>query len=244
MRHLLYALMLILCTNINATPNRINDEQPNDGESLAGYEWIEGEWMKTETNDYGDKYWARVIITPDGYKEATSNWEENPDNILNTESSPIKIEKKVNYILGEEVLSFGSDYFYIDEDNRQIIAILGEFHTIYLDKVDTKPLPYQLVEEKPSFQGGDMNQFSKWVRENLVYPEAAKENNIQGRVTVQFTIGTDGLLTDIKVLRGIDPSLDLEAVRVISQSPEWTPGKQEGRAVPVIYNFPVIFQPR
>lgn len=242
MKHLLYVLMLILCTNINATPNKINDEEPKDGGALAGYEWIEGEWMKIETGN-GSEDWARVIITPEGYKETNSNWAESPDDIHSAELSPIKIEKTDNYILGEEVLSFGSSCFYIDEANRQIVAILGEFHTMHLDKVETKPQPYQLVEEKPSFQGGDMNQFSKWVRENLVYPEAAKENNIQGRVTVQFIIGTDGLLTDIKVVRGIDPSLDQEAVRVISQSPEWTPGKQEGRAVPVIYNLPVIFQP-
>lgn len=109
-------------------------------------------------------------------------------------------------------------------------------------KVEEEPIPFQLVEEKPSFQGGDANQFSNWVNQHLVYPEAARENGIFGRVTLQFTIAKDGSVTNVKVLRGIHPTLDNEAVRVVSASPKWTPGKQRGRVVPVTYTFPVIFQ--
>ena len=101
-----------------------------------------------------------------------------------------------------------------------------------------------MVEEKPSFQGGDANQVSKWGNQRLVYPEIAKENGVQGRVTLQFTVEKDGSVTKVKVLRGVDPSLDKEAVRVVSQSPKWKPGKQRDRAVPVTYTFPVIFQLR
>ena len=92
--------------------------------------------------------------------------------------------------------------------------------------------------------GGDANAFSKWVNERLVYPEIAKENGVSGRVTLQFTVNTDGSVSNIKVLRGVDPSLDKEAVRVVSMSPKWTPGKQRDRAVKVTYTFPVIFQLR
>ena len=113
-----------------------------------------------------------------------------------------------------------------------------------LSKDVIEPIPFQLVEEKPSFQGGDINQFLKWVRENQIYPEIAKENGIQGRVTVRVTINTDGSLTDITVIRGVDPLLDKEAIRVVSQSPKWEPGKQGGKVIPVIYNFPVTFQIR
>ena len=109
-------------------------------------------------------------------------------------------------------------------------------------EVEEEPIPFQLVEEKPSFQGGDANQFSKWVSQNLAYPEIARENGVQGRVTLQFTIDKDGSIKNVKVLRGVNPALDKEAVRVISSSPKWTPGKQRGRAVPVTYTFPVIFQ--
>ena len=103
-------------------------------------------------------------------------------------------------------------------------------------------IPFLLVEEKPSFKGGDANEFSKWVNANLKYPERAKKNNIQGRVTLRFDIKADGRLTNVSVLRGADPDLDQEAVRVVSSSPKWTPGKTRGTPVDVTYTFPVIFQ--
>jgi protein TonB len=103
-------------------------------------------------------------------------------------------------------------------------------------------VPFQQVEEKPTFQGGDANTFSRWVNSNLVYPEEAKEKGIQGRITLSFTVGTDGKVGSVKVLRGVDPILDNEAIRVIEMSPEWTPGKMGGKAVPVTYTFPVIYK--
>lgn len=106
---------------------------------------------------------------------------------------------------------------------------------------EEEAIPSQLVEYKPSFQGGDPNKFSEWVSQRLVYPDDAKEKGLQGRVTLQFRVEKDGTVTNVKVLRGLDPSLDKEAVRVVSMSPKWTPGKKNGRVVPVIYTFPVIF---
>jgi protein TonB len=82
------------------------------------------------------------------------------------------------------------------------------------------------------------------VSQHLDYPEIAKENGVSGRVMVQFTVNPNGTVSDVKVLRGVDPSLDKEAVRVIQSSPKWTPGKQRDRAVKVTYQFPVIFQLR
>jgi len=110
--------------------------------------------------------------------------------------------------------------------------------------VEEETIPFQLVEEKPKFQGGDANDFTKWVNQRLVYPDVAKENGVQGRVMLQFTVNTDGSVSGVKVLRGVDPSLDKEAVRVVSMSPKWTPGKQRDRKVKVTYTFPVIFQLR
>ena len=112
------------------------------------------------------------------------------------------------------------------------------------EEVEEEAIPFQLVEERPSFNGGDANEFSKWVNSKLVYPEIAKENGVQGRVTLQFTVEADGRVTNVKVLRGVDDSLDKEAVRVVSSSPKWKPGKQRDRAVKVTYTFPVIFQLR
>lgn len=112
------------------------------------------------------------------------------------------------------------------------------------ETVEEEAIPFQFVEEKPSFNGGDANEFSKWVNSKLVYPEIAKENGVQGRVTLQFTVNADGTVSNVKVLRGVDSSLDKEAVRVVSSSPKWKPGKQRDRAVKVTYTFPVIFQLR
>ena len=83
-----------------------------------------------------------------------------------------------------------------------------------------------------------MNFLSK----NIKYPTTAQENGIQGRVIVQFVVNTDGSITEPKVVRGVDPELDAEALRVISIMPKWKPGKQKGEAVRVKYTIPVMFR--
>lgn len=105
-----------------------------------------------------------------------------------------------------------------------------------------EPVKYSLLEANPRFQDGDVGQFSYWVNQNLKYPQEAVKDSLQGRVTLQFTIEKDGSVTDVRVLRGCAPILDEEAVRVVSQSPKWTPGYVKGEPVRVVFNFPVVFQ--
>ena len=112
------------------------------------------------------------------------------------------------------------------------------------EEVEDDPIPFVTVEQKPTFNGGDANGFAKWVNSRLVYPEVAKENGVEGRVTLQFTIGKDGRLQDVKVLNSPDESLAQEAVRVVSSSPKWEPGRQRDRTVKVSYTFPVIYRLR
>ena len=129
----------------------------------------------------------------------------------------------------------------VDEENGTP-AILEET-AISSPQDTTQSVPFQLVEVKPSFRGGDANEFSKWVNETLVYPAEAKKDTLQGRVTLQFTIDLDGSLVDAKVIRGVHPLLDAEALRVVSSCPEkWSPGMQDGKPVAVHYVFPIIFQ--
>lgn len=99
-------------------------------------------------------------------------------------------------------------------------------------------------EEPAMFKGGDLNAFHKWVQEQLVYPQAASEMNVQGRVLVQFTVGPKGMIDDIKVVRSVDPLLDNEVVRVLKQSPLWSEPRQSGRAVKQQFYMPVFFQLR
>jgi protein TonB len=144
----------------------------------------------------------------------------------------------------DDEIELEDDMFMNLEDNADLGVEIMDYVEVEEEVVEEEAIPFQLVEEKPSFQGGDANQFSKWVNQRLVYPEIAKENGVQGRVTLQFTVEKDGTVTKVRVLRGVDPSLDKEAVRVVSMSPKWKPGKQRDRAVPVTYTFPVIFQLR
>lgn len=98
--------------------------------------------------------------------------------------------------------------------------------------------------EAPSFNGGDTNDFSRWVNFMLNYPEAAKENGIEGKVVLSFTVNAKGIVKNVTVLKSASPLLDEEAVRVVSSSPKWTPGRIDGKPVKVTYSFPVFFQLR
>ena len=108
--------------------------------------------------------------------------------------------------------------------------------------IQEEAIPITPIEKKPTFQGGDANTFAKWVSQNNKYPEAAKAAGIEGRVMVQFTVGKDGMVRDVKVLRGVDEALDAEAVRVISSSPKWGPAEKSGKIIDITYQFPVIFR--
>lgn len=144
----------------------------------------------------------------------------------------------------DDAIKVDDNMFVNLEENNSGVQIMNYVEDVKTEEVEEEAIPFALVEDKPKFNGGDANEFSKWVNQNLVYPEIAKENGVQGRVTMQFTVNPDGSVSNVKVLRGVDPSLDQEAVRVISMSPKWTPGKQRDRAVKVTYTFPVIFQLR
>ena len=144
----------------------------------------------------------------------------------------------------EDDIKVDDNFMSLEDDANLGVEIMDYVEEVKEEVVEEEAIPFQLVEEKPSFNGGDANEFSKWVNTKLQYPEIAKENGVQGRVTLQFTVNPDGSVSNVKVLRGVDSSLDKEAVRVVSMSPKWKPGKQRDRAVKVTYTFPVIFQLR
>ena len=100
---------------------------------------------------------------------------------------------------------------------------------------------FEVVEQNPQFPGGDA-ELMKWLTKNLKYPSVAQENGIQGRVLVSFVLNKDGSIVDPKIVRSVDPSLDKEAIRVVSSMPKWTPGRQRGKTVRVKYSLPVTFR--
>ena len=114
-----------------------------------------------------------------------------------------------------------------------------------LPPIDEPPadVPFDVAEIMPSFPGGQ-TALMQFLRDNIRYPQIAIENNIQGRVTLQFIVNTDGSIVDIRVVRGADPLLDREAVRVVQSMPNWSPGKQGNQPVRVRFTLPVNFQLR
>lgn len=100
---------------------------------------------------------------------------------------------------------------------------------------------FDVVEENPSFPGGQA-ALMQWLNANIKYPVIAAENGIEGRVIVQFVVSKTGSISDVRVVRGVDPSLDKEAVRVVSNMPNWTPGRQNGTTVNVRFTLPVTFR--
>ena len=112
---------------------------------------------------------------------------------------------------------------------------------LYKPQPVNKNSVYDVVEQMPSFPGG-ISGLRTYLNQNIRYPAEAQENCVQGRVVVSFVVEKDGHISDVTVLRSVDPSLDKEAVRVIRNMPRWTPGKQGGEPVRVRYNVPVSFR--
>ena len=100
---------------------------------------------------------------------------------------------------------------------------------------------FDVVEQMPSFPGGP-SALMEWLSNNVKYPVVAQENGVQGRVIVSFVVERDGSISDVRVARSVDPSLDREAQRVVKSMPRWKPGKQNGSAVRVKYTVPVVFR--
>jgi len=120
------------------------------------------------------------------------------------------------------------------------IAELRE-HKVIVEEKPVVEKPFVTVEQMPTFPGGE-TEMQKFIGQNLKYPVVAQESGIQGRVTVRFVVSKTGAIEDVTVIRGIDPSCDKEAVRVVKSMPKWIPGKQNGLNVPVYFTLPIVFR--
>ncbi len=123
---------------------------------------------------------------------------------------------------------------------KSLFFILFLFCAIQNLKAQNEDKPFTIVEEMPKYPGGEKAMFS-YLSQNIKYPEYAKENNITGTVYIRFIVNTDGSLSDFKVLKGLHSSIDNEAIRVIKAMPNWSIGKQNGKAVRVEYSLPIKF---
>ena len=142
----------------------------------------------------------------------------------------------LNIVTNDEKIETSVDFAEFAEDVEIIQQVAVEEEVIEEDQ------PFVKVEQMPSFMGGDLMTFRNWVMTKLRYPQIAQENNITGRVLLQFVIEKDGALTNIQVIQTPDSSLSDEAIRVLKTSPKWTPGKQRNQTVRVKYTLPVDFR--
>ena len=126
------------------------------------------------------------------------------------------------------------------DDTQQAVEVKYTPVEVEEEEVEEQQI-FQVVEEMPEFPGG-MGECMKFLGKNIKYPTISQENGVQGRVIVQFVVNRDGSIVDPVVVRGVDPYLDKEALRVISMMPKWKPGKQRGKAVRVKYTVPVMFR--
>ena len=196
---------------------------------LIGFEWTKA------PNEGDDTEMVREIQFEDEMMQITRREEPKPE--------PKPEQPKV-----AEVLDIVEDDVEIDDefdfDMEATDDTQYDFTSVLSDdseEIDEEEVFY-IVEDMPTFNGGDpATEFRKYIAQNLRYPEIAAENGISGRVIVQFAVNKTGQVVDAVVVRSVDPALDKEAIRVVMSSPKWTPGRQRGKAVTVLFTFPINF---
>ena len=165
-----------------------------------------------------------------------------------------KYNIKPNYLINkpkisEPYINYNEDT-QIDYNDNPSTEYSKNFTVPSIDKIimnpgdDKTPLTddiYYKADEMPMFNGGNYEMFKDWIAENVQYPDIAAENGISGRVVIQCSVNSMGNICDVTVVKSVDPSLDQEAIRVISASPKWIPGKIKGQPVKVQFNFTVYF---
>ncbi len=150
----------------------------------------------------------------------------------------VQVPEIINIVEDDVDLDDDMDLF-DTEFNEDVAVNIIEFNDEE-EEVEEEEI-FVIVEDMPGFGGGDSNKFREYIAKNLKYPDIAAENGIQGRVFVAFVVEPDGRVSNVRVVRGVDPALDKEAVRVVQSSPKWKPGMQRGKPVRVSFTFPIIF---
>jgi len=179
---------------------------------------------------------------------------DNRDQIVDEEMIPVTRQEDVVLPPPPPPQQTISDVLDVLEDN-QVVEDSPTIQEEDVEKVDfsapieevevveeepEEPQVFFIVEDMPEFPGGEL-ALRKYIAENVRYPEMAKENDIQGTVYVRFVVDEQGKVTNVEVMRGVDPLLDKEAIRVVQSLPKWKPGKQRGKAVKVSHSVPIKF---
>ena len=206
-----------------------------------------------------------AVITPFIYAKAAGNTEKRSDRevVINLENldapdetvvtpppppPPAENVQQTNYnppvvvdsVRPEEVQLMTAEQAVTEVKNEEAVEIIKEIREEIQD-ANTEQEPFYIVEEMPMFPGGNP-EMQRFILDHTVYPDIARENNIQGKVIVKFCVTPTGSVDKVTVLKGVDAELDAEAIRVIKTLPSFKPGKQGGKPVPVWYTWPINFQ--
>lgn len=182
----------------------------------------------------------RVYEAPPPAVELKSTIKFTPPVIKKDEEVSEDAEMKTQEFLTTSDLAISiADVKGTNEETGVDIATLQDHKVIVAAEAEEKI--FEIVEQPASFPGGQTALMS-WLGDNIRYPVIAQENGIQGRVIIQFVVASDGSIDDIVVVRGVDPSLDREAERLVSEMPKWIPGRQGGKAVKVRFTLPIVFK--
>ncbi len=200
------------------------------GIALAAFEWQTAGGVKTELISLQEVEMEEELIP------ITKAEELKPPP---PPAQPVQIIDIINIVQDDVDIDDDVDLFDMEFDEHLVVNII-DFTGDDEEEFEEEEI-FVIVEDMPGFAGGDSDKFREYIASNLRYPEIASENGIHGRVWVAFVVEGDGRLSNVRVMRGVDPALDREAVRVVQSSPKWKPGTQRGKPVRVSFTFPINF---
>ncbi|MFC0876523.1 energy transducer TonB [Saccharicrinis sp. FJH2] len=199
---------------------------------VLGFMFIAFEWSQSDVSDVDQFQMQEEVLEEEAIPVTRQEQVQPPPP-----PPPPKISEVLNIVdndveLEEELIIEDTE---IDEDTEvDFVDINTE------DEEIDENVVFQIVEKMPSFPGGEAAMM-KFLSDNIKYPTIAQENGIQGRVYVNFVVSKTGEISNIKVVRGVDPALDQEAIRVVKSMPKWEPGEQRGKPVNVSFMLPINF---
>ena len=231
-------ILVLLILSVSGVFSKPEEEQivTSTTQEIATFE-AEEEEIEEEEEEQFQLPEPEEVVAP----EEVANQQRVTD-LLIVEDEKIEEDKQVKN--QEEVLENEAQAGALDitEGTNDLNKMTIKEEVIAAPKVeDEQPMNIAMVEQKPEFNGGEAAMY-KWLSDNIVYPTAASEEGVQGRVVVEFVVGKDGSITNVRVVRPRHPALDKEAVRVIKAMPKWIPGRNNGQPVKVTYTLPVTFK--
>ncbi len=194
--------------------------------------WVAFEWTNRPDKDSGEKLIADTSFDVEEMQVTRREEQPKPEpeqqqqvtEILNIVEDDVEIDDDFDFDMEADASTEFEFSGFVDEEEFEEEEV------------------FYIVEDMPTFNGGEPAiEFRKYIAQNLRYPDIAAENGISGRVIVQFAVNSKGRIVDAVVVAGVDPALDKESIRVVMTSPPWTPGKQRGKAVKVLFTFPINF---